>query len=154
MRLLAQEEYGLRCLLRVARDANGSTAKLSEVAKAEGLSEEYAGKLMQVLRRAGLVTSVRGPGGGYRLCRPPSEITVWEAVDALGGPLFPKDFCECHAGQEADCVRAGDCALRALWRGVDRSIREFLERVKLADLWREEEPMAEWLGLAEVNGGR
>lgn len=148
MRLLAVEEYGLRCLLHLVRRPEATVA-LAEIADAEGISPEYAGKLLQGLRRAGLVQSVRGPGGGYRLTRSPDETTVWQAVTALGGPLFPEGFCACHPGQKSDCVRVGDCALRALWRGVDDAVRGVLERVVLADLLAAEQPMTDQLALVD-----
>jgi Rrf2 family protein len=143
VRLLAQEEYGLRCLVALAR--RGSPASLGEVARSEGLGLEYAAKLMQALRRGGLVLAARGRGGGYRLARPPEAITVWEALEVLGGPLFPEDFCACHAGCERACVHTRDCALRALWRSTSDVVRGFLETVTLADLLRPEPEMVRFI---------
>ena len=116
MRILAQEEYGLRCILQLARHGGSEPLTVAEIAEAEGLSREYAGKLMQLLRRAGLVTSARGPGGGYLLARPSADISIWEVVEVLGGRLFPSDFCACHPGQAKQCVHASDCSIRALWQ--------------------------------------
>ena len=85
MQLLAQEEYGLRCLLQVAQQRGSDPLSIQAVAEAEGLSPEYAAKLMRALRQAGLVQSTRGAAGGYRLSRPPASITVWDVIQALGG---------------------------------------------------------------------
>ncbi|MEE9280433.1 MAG: Rrf2 family transcriptional regulator [Myxococcota bacterium] len=145
MRILAQEEYGLRCILQLARHRGPAPLTIAAIAEAEGLSREYAGKLMQVLRRAGLVNSSRGPGGGYRLARPPSEISVWEVIDVLGGGLFPGDFCSCHPGQIKHCVHSTDCSIRALWSMIAGVVRDVLEDVALADLDRDEASMAHWL---------
>ena len=119
---------------------------IHEIARAEGLSPDYVAKLLRELRRGGLVVSTRGASGGYRLARPASQITAWDAVQVLGGAIFPEDFCACHAGQEKLCVRGTDCALRALWRSVDLAVREVLKRITLEDLRRKETDMIQWLG--------
>ena len=161
MQLLASEEYGLRCLLRVAQGHGGPPVPVPEIAAAEGLSLEYAAKLLRQLRLAGLVRSLRGASGGYALTRAPDEITVWSALEALGGEFFAGDFCECHPGARHRCVRASDCSLRALWRRVQAALREALAGVSLADLARDEQAMGAWLatrpgdaGLIQIQGGR
>ena len=93
MILTAQEEYGLRCALSLARVAPGESLTLSQVAEAEGLTTAYAGKLMRLLVQAGLVESTRGRTGGYSLTRDPGEITVTEVVGPLGGPFYDGEIC-------------------------------------------------------------
>src|SRR6185503_6938810 len=85
VQLLASEEYGLRCLIQVSRSAGGTPVSISQIADAEGLSPEYTAKLMRELRLGGLVDSVRGAEGGYRLARPAEAISVWSALEVLGG---------------------------------------------------------------------
>ena len=145
MQLLASEEYGLRCLLQVARGASGATVSISQIADAEGLSPEYTAKLLRVLRLGGLVESVRGSEGGYRLSRPAEQISVWSALEVLGGAFFSEQFCECHGGQQRKCVRSSDCGLRALWRAVQAALRDSRARIHLSDLSRDERAMAAWL---------
>jgi Rrf2 family protein len=146
MQLLASEEYGLRCLLRVSREAAGVPVSISQIARAEGLSSEYTAKLMRELRIGGLVESVRGAEGGYRLARPAGEISVWSALQVLGGgAFFSEGFCECHGGQQRQCVRSSDCSLRALWRAVQAGLCETLEGISVADLQRDEQTMIDWL---------
>ena len=145
MQLLASEEYGLRCLLQVSRVADAAPVSISQIAAAEGLSPEYTAKLMRELRLGGLVESVRGADGGYRLARPPDEISVWSALQVLGGAFFSEAFCECHGGQQQKCVRSSDCPLRALWRAVQAALRDTLEGIHLSDLQRDERAMVDWL---------
>ncbi len=147
MQLLASEEYGLRCLLQVSRAETeaGTPVAISQIAEAEGLSPEYTAKLMRELRLGGLVESVRGADGGYRLARPAAEISVWSALQVLGGAFYGEDFCACHGGQQRQCVRSSDCSLRALWRAVQAALRETLDGIHLADLHRDERAMAAWL---------
>ncbi len=148
MQLLAQEEYGLRCLLDLARHPGDAPRTIHEIAAAEGLSADYAAKLLRELRRGGLVTSTRGAAGGYRLERPATAITAWDAIQVLGGSLLPETFCHCHSGQQARCVRDGDCALRALWENVDAAVRHVLESVTLHDLASGDSPMLSLISAA------
>lgn len=149
MRLSSQEEYGLRCLLRVAEGDEGVPVSVALIAKREGLSQEYAARLMAPLKRAGLVSVTRGAGGGYHLVRSANEISVWEAILALGGPFFPKDFCQCHPGQRRRCVRSTDCSIRSLWQRADEILRALFESISLADLQRTESKMVVWLDQVE-----
>lgn len=152
MHLLAQEEYGLRCLLQVARHPGPAPLTIPEIAEAEGLSPEYTAKLMRALRQGELVTSTRGPGGGYRLARTPEEITAWEVVGVLGGSFFPQNFCEDHPGALRDCVHTTNCSVRALWRSVEGAVRDVLSRITLADLARGEHDFAVWVDEPSASG--
>lgn len=134
MQLLAQEEYGLRCLVQVARQRGSDPLTIPEIAAREGISPEYAAKLMRALRQSGFVSSTRGAGGGYHLSRPARAITAWQVVQALGGSLFSAEFCEAHPGQLGDCVHSTGCSLRGLWSSVESAIREILEGTTVADL--------------------
>ncbi len=145
MKITAQEEYGLRCLVRLARSERQS-ASLTEVAGAEGLSVPYVAKLMGVLRQAGLIESVRGRAGGYRLAKAPSDIGLGSLLLVLGEPLFDEPgYCQRHAGPVSDglCVHHGACSLRALWNTLENWIRSSLDQVTLADLLRSEGQIAD-----------
>ena len=141
MHLLAQEEYGLRCLLQVARHRGSHPLTIAEIAEAEGLSPEYTAKLMRALRKGRLVVSTRGAGGGYQLARPPKEITPWQAIQVLGGSFFDEGFCDCHSGLLQDCVHTKDCAVRSLWKKVEGAVRDLLESITLEDLQQRESSM-------------
>ena len=132
MKFTSHEEYGLRCLLQVAR-MDGS-ATIGEVSQAEGISEAYVAKLLRILRIGGFVTSARGMSGGYALARAPEETVVGDVLSALGGRLFEDDFCERHAGTVRDCTHSVDCAVRTLWGRVQSSVDQVLSRTTLRDL--------------------
>jgi Rrf2 family protein len=150
MHLLAQEEYGLRCLLQVAQHRGPDPLTIPDIAEAEGLSPEYTAKLMRALRQGGLVTSTRGPGGGYRLARDPAEVTAWEVIGTLGGSFFPESFCDSHPGVLRDCIHNTDCSIRALWRALETSLRDVLGRITLTDLQRAESDFALWVDAPSV----
>ncbi len=143
MHLSSQEEYGLRCLVQVARHPGSGPLTIPQIAQAEGLSPEYTAKLMRILRQFGFVSSTRGAAGGYRLSRPPERISVWEVLRDLGGQVFSEAFCDTHPGQLDCCVHTTDCSIRALWRAVEGQIRHLLQEVSLADLCTQEQAMAE-----------
>ena len=148
MKITAQEEYGLRCLLKVAQATEGNSFTLHEIASAEGLSVPYAAKLLSVLRQAGFLDSVRGRAGGYRLARPASDIHLGAVLLVLGEPLFADpDYCQRHAGTEANglCIHHDGCTLRALWQTLEQWVRRILDQVTLADLVQSEGQIAERL---------
>ena len=99
MKITAQEEYGLRCLLRLARVREEQYLTIPEVAAAEQLSVPYVAKLLSVLRQAGLVDSERGRTGGYRLAGSPADISLGQVLLVLGDRLFDEPaYCQKHAG--------------------------------------------------------
>src|SRR3990172_6431853 len=134
MKFTSQEEYGLRCLLRIARQGGRAGLTIPEISEAEGISSFYVAKLLRVLRRAGLVKSARGKIGGDTLSRPSDQIVVGEALAALGGRLFERDFCEDHAGAGLICTSSVDCSIRSLWQAVQQMVDRVLSKTTLADL--------------------
>jgi len=148
MKITAQEEYGLRCLLRLAKAESGSVT-LPEVAAAEGLSIPYVAKLMTALRHAGMVESVRGRAGGYRLAKPAEEIGLGSLLSMLGEPLFDAiDYCQKHAGTEAPngvCTNQSGCTLKSLWQTLELWMRRTLDQVTLADLIHHEHDITAFL---------
>lgn len=141
MHFSAQEEYGLRCLLRLAAAGDDESKTISEISQAEGISVPYTAKMMRTLRSGGLVTSVRGQAGGYRLARPAHAITVSETLGVLGSPLFEGEFCDRHSGIEDTCTHSIDCSIRSLWRGVQRVVDKVLSRTTIKDLLKQEPQM-------------
>ncbi len=140
MQFSAQEEYGLRCLLRLAARPDESVA-IPEISQAEGISVPYVAKLMRLLRDGGLVTSERGQSGGYRLARPASEISAAEGLAALGSKFYGGEFCERYKGDEDECTHTTNCSIRSLWRAVQTVVDQLLSRTTIQDLARNEEQM-------------
>ncbi len=125
---------GLRCLLRVAAHGSGPPLRIAEIAATEGISPEYAAKLLRRLRLGGLVTSTRGAAGGYRLSRPAEQVTVWEAVRVLDEAYLPQTRCDCEPGARSRCRRTRQCAIQSLWRELGDQVRGVLERTTLQEL--------------------
>ena len=150
MKFTSQEEYGLRCLIRLGSSYLGEGAAgsltIPEIAKLEGISGAYAAKLLRILRHGGLVTSARGAGGGYGLARPPESIAVGEALAVLGGRLYEPGFCAEHTGEERVCTHSVDCSLRSLWRSLQLVLDQVLDKTSLRDLLCNETEMTTWIG--------
>ena len=154
MKFTSQEEYGLRCLLRIARQGESASFTIPEISQAEGITIPYAAKLMRILRQGGFVKSARGQAGGYTLSRPPDHIIVGQALAALGGRLFEADFCDQHTGAANVCTHSVDCSIRSLWHAVQLVVDQVLGKTTLMDLIRNEREMSTWVGdLVQVSGG-
>lgn len=134
MQLSSQEEYGLRCLLRLAQAGPGAILTIPEISQAEGISVPHAAKLMRILREGGLAASERGQAGGYHLTRPPEAITAKEAIQVLGGDFYGGEFCGRFSGHEDHCTHSIDCSIRSLWRAVQTVVDQLLGHTSLRDL--------------------
>ena len=145
MKLSSQEEYGLRCLLQVARHDPEGSITIPEIAGLEGLSIPHVAKLMRQLRRGGFVKSVRGQAGGYQLARTPDRINVGEVLAWLGGRLFEPSFCTIHSGMAKLCTHTVDCSIRSLWQSVQHVVDQVLGRVTLSGLLGGERPVSSWI---------
>jgi Rrf2 family iron-sulfur cluster assembly transcriptional regulator len=146
MKLSANEEYGVRCLVRLGYAGfQGQALTIPEISLAEGVSAAYAAKILRVLRKGGFVKAARGKEGGYALARPAAEIVIGDVVNLLGGKLFESDFCDSHTGQVAICTRSVDCSVRSLWRAVQVAVDQVLSKATLRDLLQNEEEMNSWV---------
>jgi Rrf2 family protein len=154
MKFSAQEEYGLRCLLQIARQGPLGSLTIPEVAAAEGLSVPYVAKLVRILRQGGFVKSTRGQSGGYAVCCPAEQIVVGDVLAVLGGRLFEPDYCERHPGVVSMCTHSVDCSIRSLWEAVQSEVDQVLSRTTLQTLLGSEpEKPAPASGLVQIGGG-
>ncbi len=134
MKITAQEEYGLRILLRVASCREAAGMSIPQLSEAEGLSQHYVAKLTRILRLAGFINSTPGYKGGYVLARATNEIVIKDVLTALGGPLFDTAFCSAHSGTMKLCTNSVDCSARSLWQMIQFTVNQLLEKVTLYDL--------------------
>ncbi len=144
MKLSSSEEYGLRCLLRVGRAGTAGSISISELSRAEGISEPNVAKMMRVLREGGFVKSTRGQSGGYALARQAGDIVVGHVLAVLGGRLYEPAFCDGHSGLERLCTHMPDCSIRSVWRMVQHAVDQVLGQITLKDLQRSEPEMNAW----------
>jgi Rrf2 family protein len=133
MKISAQEEYGLRCLLQLAYLSEGESLTLSQIAEREGISIANAGKLMWILNKAGLVHSTRGTKGGYQLARSSSEIHLSEVIRVLDEDII-EAHCQSYTGVMDVCVHTGDCGIRPVIAGLHEIVQKALSHITLAQL--------------------
>jgi Rrf2 family protein len=134
MKFSTQEEYGLRCLLRISKSNSPNGLTIPEMSQIEGLSTAHVGKILRILRLGGFVESTRGQTGGYKLTRPPAEIIISDVLNVLGGKLFESSFCDDHSGLETICTHTIDCSIRSLWKTVQTLLDGMLGKMTLHDL--------------------
>ncbi len=127
MRLSTKGEYGVRALFDLAQHYGQGLIQSREIAERQGISENYLNQLLIGLRKAGLITSVRGPQGGHQLARPPQAITLLEALLVLEGPLLPPPD-----GANNNTVDA--TLLGEVWTELRAVIETHLSDITLADL--------------------
>lgn len=134
MRISALEEYGLRCLVSLAKAGSNGQLSISDISEKEGLSVPYTSKLLSILRKSGLVTAVRGRGGGFCIAREPKEINLLEVITALGGPLIDPNHCAKFSGQLDKCIHTDDCSVQYTLAGLSKIVGEFLSSSTLEDI--------------------
>lgn len=134
MKITAQEEYGLRILLRIARHDQKEGISIPALSESEGLSTAYVSKLTRTLRLAGYINSTPGYKGGYVLARPAGQVNVNQVMKVLGGALFSTKFCEVYPGALKLCTNSVDCSIRSLWQVIQLTVDQLLDKVTLQDL--------------------
>ncbi len=131
MKLSTRARYGLRAMLELTMRDTTDPVMMRSIAAEQGLSKRYLDNIFATLRQAGLVHSVRGASGGYRLARGAAEIPALEVIEALEGSPQLVACAEEFAG---DCDRFGTCATSELWRDSSAAMRRVLQDMSLAAL--------------------
>jgi Rrf2 family transcriptional regulator, iron-sulfur cluster assembly transcription factor len=139
MKITAQEEYGLRILLRIARCKDEESMSIQALSNLEGLSAAYVAKLTRILRQAGYINSTPGNIGGYILAKSAADININQVLKTLGGSLFSREFCNDFSGAMRLCTNSVDCSVRSLWQMIQFSVDQLLDKVSLQDLIGTEE---------------
>src|SRR5437763_1074956 len=133
MKVSAREEYGLRCLLQLAGLGEGEFLTLAQIAGREGISQANAGKVMWLLNKAGLVNSIRGREGGYRLARPAAQIRLSEVIKVLDEDTV-EGHCKSYPGVLDACIHTSDCGIRSVLVNVHEVVERALSSITLAQL--------------------
>ncbi len=134
MRLTTKGRYAVTAMLDLALHSHDGPVSLADISQRQGISLSYLEQLFAKLRRNDLVTSVRGPGGGYRLGRDAAEISVAQVVDAVNESL---DTTRCN--KRGDCQNGDKCLTHDLWSDLSDRIHEFLSGITLAELMSKRE---------------
>jgi Rrf2 family iron-sulfur cluster assembly transcriptional regulator len=132
MKVSSKGRYAVMALADLAREGPGQTVTLADIAARQEISQSYLEQLFARLRRAGIVVSVRGPGGGYRLARPAGAIDIAEIILAVDEPIRA---IRCSGIKSQGCLSGGErCLTHELWEALGHQIHYFLAGVSLEDV--------------------
>jgi Rrf2 family iron-sulfur cluster assembly transcriptional regulator len=134
MKLSTKGRYGLRAVIDLAMNCEdkSGTASIQSIAQRQGISENYLEQLMRLLKKAGIIDSVRGAGGGYKLAREASKISVGDVLRALEGDLKPVD---CQAISESGgCEGSDGCVTKLVWKKLNDAIQGAVDSIMLDEL--------------------
>jgi Rrf2 family transcriptional regulator, iron-sulfur cluster assembly transcription factor len=134
MKLTAKGRYAVTAMLDLAVHLDEGPISLADISERQGISLSYLEQLFAKLRRSGLVKSVRGPGGGYRLSRNAERIFVAEIIDSVDENV---DATRCHG--RADCQQGETCLTHELWANLSDQIHQFLSDIDLASIIAKQE---------------
>ena len=130
LRITTKGRYALRAMVDLACHQGDRPVTREDIAERQKLPATYLAQLFAALTKAGLVDSVRGPGGGYVLGRPAMEISAGQVIRAVEGPVVPV-LCVTNGSR---CERSAGCSLRSLYAGLGQTIETYLDNISLADL--------------------
>ncbi len=133
MRMSTKAQYAVRAMVNLDLHSAGKPVSLKDISARESISLAYLEQLFVKLRRGDIVTSVRGPGGGYMLSRPAQEIQVDQIIDSVEESLVPVSCMD----QQNGCACDDHCVTHSVWHGLGEKIRQFLGSITLADLTAE-----------------
>jgi len=131
MKLSTKGRYAVMAMIDIGQRSGGRPVSLAEIADRQDISQEYLEQLFAKLRKAGLVESARGPGGGYRLARNSSEIPVADIITAVDEPLR---VTRCEGDAIDGCVKGERCCAHDLWSSLGRQMMYFLASITLDDV--------------------
>ena len=126
--------YAVRILLDLAEHSGGDYIPMKEISARQEISLKYTEKIMPLLREGGLVDSIHGLGGGYKLKKDPSDITVYDILKLAEGDLAPVSCLSCGEEGVNTCPRAAECKTLPMWEEYYRITKEYFASVTLADL--------------------
>jgi len=134
VKLSTKGRYGLRALIDLAQYGEQEAVSIQSISARQQISDSYLEQLVRKLKKAGLVTSVRGAQGGYRLARPAEEMSVGDVLRALEGSI---EAVSCQEGENPSCVGKDLCVARFVWQKVNKSIQETVDSIMISQLVEE-----------------
>lgn len=133
MKLTTKGRYGLRAVVQLALANGNSPVSIKSIAEQEGISPIFLEQIFYLLKKRGLIASVRGPGGGFILKKPSSEITLKDVLQAVGESVY---IVPCTGNEDAKlaCSRTASCRMTRIWREFHNLIDDYLTKITLQDI--------------------
>ena len=130
LRLSTKGQYGVRAMFEIASSCHAGPVTIKEISERQDVSVAYLEQILNQLRKSGIISSVKGPGGGYVLSRPPDDVSIGEILRVLEGPVA---ITSCLDPKEG-CMRVDGCVTHLLWKALGENIEAFLNKMTLRDL--------------------
>ena len=138
MQLSTRGRYAVRAMMEMAENYESGLIQLKEIARRQEISEKYLEQIMAALRRNGHVYTQKGSSGGYRLSRPPGEITLLEIIESAEGSVAPVECVDAPERCYRDVICADTCAVRGVWARLKGAVSRELASINLAELAEEQ----------------
>ena len=132
LKLSTKGQYGVRAMYEIAKAGSIGPVTIKEISEKQDVSVAYLEQILNKLRKAGIIQSVKGPGGGYMLARDPEKISIGQILKELEGPVAITSCLDPSEG----CVRVDSCVTHLLWKSLGDNIERFLDSMSLQDLLR------------------
>lgn len=142
MKISTRGRYALRVLIDLAEHADQGYTPMKIIAERQGISLKYLEQIVPVLSRSELISGIQGKGGGYKLNRQPSEVTVGEVLRLTEGDLAPVSCLECDA---KPCERTGICKTLPMWKEFNHMINHFFDSITLSRLMNDKDYQADFM---------
>jgi Rrf2 family iron-sulfur cluster assembly transcriptional regulator len=147
MRLSTKAQYAVRALVSLNLVSDGSPVTIKEISERENISLNYLEQLFVKMRRGDIVSSVRGPGGGYVLARAADQIRIDEIIDTVEETLAPLACMNA----DGSCSCTTECTTQSVWHGLGNQIRQFLASMTLEDLTKDGRRRLQELNLSQTS---
>lgn len=148
LRLSTKGQYGVRAMFEIANGYSRGPITIKEISERQDVSVAYLEQILNKLRKAGLIGSVKGPGGGYVLSKDPCSISIGAILRELEGPVA---ITSCLDPKEG-CMRVDGCVTHLLWKSLGENIEAFLDAMTLQDLLKGNQAMTISIGKRQKKG--
>lgn len=133
LRLSTKGQYGVRAMYEIAKGYPDQPVTIKEISERQNVSAQYLEQILNKLRKANLIRSIKGPGGGYVLSRDPEDISIASILNELEGPIALTSCLE----PEKSCIMIDRCVVHLLWKALGEQIEGFLKTITLKNLINE-----------------
>ena len=134
MRLTTKSRYGARAIFDIAYNSAGMPVQIKDISNRQGIPPRYLEQIFHKLKKADIVKSVRGPGGGYVLTNDPKKITIGDVIRAIKEPIAPVFCVDSKDGHHNECSREKLCVTRQVWEEAGEKITEYFDSITIGDL--------------------
>ncbi len=133
MMISTRGRYALRVMIDLAEQHSNGYVPLRDIAERQCISEKYLEAVIKALVTEGLLSGMRGKGGGYKLTKEPGEYTIGSILRLTEGTLAPVSCLDC-AGEDVECVRSNNCLTLPLWKKLNSVVNNYLDSITLVDI--------------------